>query len=217
MPTPFNLKLRRLREEAGLTQEQLAQIVGASTPAISGWENDQPRPRLRKHIDALCDYFGISEDVLFGFGSGGATFGLPMIGSSEPGFLPQGGFAHAGEFSDPDGIEGVMVEVPKSVADNHPQGRVFRVEGDCMDKVYSEGSQVVVDPAHEPMNGSIVCMASEAGEVIMRRMYRLAGQLILSPDSHNPEHENMIFDDPDAAPLTYLGTVVWYQAEKEME
>lgn len=215
MTTPFNTKLRELRKRAGLTQEQLAEIVGASTPTISDWENSLPRPRLQKHLDALCSFLNISESDLI-YGAEVKSFGLPLVASAEPGYLPRGGFAHAGEFSDPDGIEDVLVEVPKSVADNHPEGRVYRVDGDCMNRVYPEGCQLVADPAVEPQNGSAVCMAAESGDVIMRRMYRLAGQLILSPDSFNPEHENMIFDDPDAAPLTYLGTVVWFQAAEEM-
>lgn len=60
--------IRRLRKRAGVTQEELAHIVGASTPAVSAWENGQTTPRLRKHIDALCDYFGVTEEQLFNEG-----------------------------------------------------------------------------------------------------------------------------------------------------
>lgn len=221
MPTPFNLKLRRLREDAGLTQEQLAQIVGASTPAISGWENDQPRPRLRKHIDALCDYFGISEDDLFGFGSvpgsDGASFGLPLVGSSESAFMPFLGHAHAGEFEDPLTIEGAVVEVPKSVADNHPRGRVIIVDGDCVNRVITSGSLAVVDPDVEPRDGSIVCASIDGGDFILRKLFRGAKMLMLSPDSHSDEFEDIVFAEGDERELDLVGTVVWHQAAREME
>ena len=221
----FAKNIKALRLGRGLTQRQLAEAVDVDVLTAGNWERQGKMPRQRETIQRLCDLFDVNENDLFGYADGffskatgvGFSFGLPLVTSSEPGFLPRGGFAHAGEVSDPNDIENVMVEVPKSVAENHPEGRVYRVEGDCMNKVYPEGCQVVADPAIEPRNGSVVCMATESGDVIMRRMYRLAGQLILSPDSFNPEHENMIFDDPDAAPLTYLGTVVWFQAEKEME
>jgi len=205
------------------TQESVAKAIESTVTSVNGWINRGVQPR-RNNIERLKEAFNLTDDDLLSEENGLRTrfnkaknhFGLPLVASAEPGYLPRGGFAHAGEFSDPDGIEDVLVEVPKSVADNHPEGRVYRVDGDCMNRVYPEGCQLVADPAVEPQNGSAVCMAAESGDVIMRRMYRLAGQLILSPDSFNPEHENMIFDDPDAAPLTYLGTVVWFQAAEEM-
>lgn len=215
MTTPFNTKLRELRKRAGLTQEQLAEIVGASTPSISDWENSLPRPRLQKHIDALCDFFNISEnDLLYG---DTASFGLPLKASAESAFLPYLGHAHAGEFADPLTIDDNVVEVPKSVADRHPRGRVITVDGDCVNRVIPSGSIAVVDPDIEPQSGSLVCASIDSGDFILRRMFRGGRKLMLSPDSFNEEYDDMIFDESDDHELDLIGTVVWHQAAREME
>lgn len=215
MTTPFNTKLRELRKRAGLTQEQLAEIVGASTPSISDWENSLPRPRLQKHIDALCDFFNISEnDLLYG---DTASFGLPLKTSPESAFLPYLGHAHAGEFADPLTIDDNVVEVPKSVADRHPRGRVITVDGDCVNRVIPSGSIAVVDPDVEPQSGSLVCASIDSGDFILRRMFRGGRKLMLSPDSFNEEYDDMIFDESDDHELDLIGTVVWHQAARELD
>ena len=35
---PMNIVIQEKRRELGLTQEQLAQFLGVSTPAVSKWE-----------------------------------------------------------------------------------------------------------------------------------------------------------------------------------
>lgn len=216
MTTPFNTKLRELRKRAGLTQEQLAEIVGASTPSISDWENSLPRPRLQKHIDALCSYFGVSENELLYGDIRSPDFGLPIVGSSESAFLPFLGHAHAGEFEDPLTIDGAMVEVPKSIADAHPGGRVIVIDGHCVDRVANPGDLAVIDSTVEPQNGSVVC-ARLNGELILRRMFRGNKVLMLSPDSYSDEFEDIIFrEGEDDRELDLEGVMVWHQAAHEM-
>ena len=40
--------MRVMRERAGLTQEQLAELVGCRQPAISAWENGTRVPAARR-------------------------------------------------------------------------------------------------------------------------------------------------------------------------
>lgn len=51
-------KLRRLRAESGLTQEQFGKIAGVSGKAVSTWESGSKTPRFRS-IQLLCSHFGI--------------------------------------------------------------------------------------------------------------------------------------------------------------
>jgi transcriptional regulator with XRE-family HTH domain len=46
-------RMREARRRAGLTQEQLASLVGVTGSAVSQWENGQTMPDLRPII-ALC-------------------------------------------------------------------------------------------------------------------------------------------------------------------
>ena len=56
-------KLRTLRREKGLSQEELAVMIGVSRQALSKWEAGQSRPELDKLL-ALSDTFGVTIDSL---------------------------------------------------------------------------------------------------------------------------------------------------------
>lgn len=58
-------RLKKLREERGLTQEELGKIVGVSDKAVSTWENDIKVPR-NKRLQNLADFFNVSVDFLLG-------------------------------------------------------------------------------------------------------------------------------------------------------
>lgn len=60
--------IRRLRKERNLTQEELAEQLNISAPAISKWENDTTMPDISQ-IVPLASIFEVSTDVLFGIES----------------------------------------------------------------------------------------------------------------------------------------------------
>lgn len=60
MPETIGERLRRLRKKSGLTQEDLADIVGVNHNAVSRWENDIDIPKTLK-IKALAKALGVSE------------------------------------------------------------------------------------------------------------------------------------------------------------
>ena len=51
-------RIRRAREQARLSQEELAKAVGASVRAVGDWENDRRKPRNR--LGALEQVLGVS-------------------------------------------------------------------------------------------------------------------------------------------------------------
>lgn len=61
----FTTKLKDLRRQSGLSQEQLANRVGVSRQAISKWESGAGRPEL-ENLVALADVFAVSVDALLG-------------------------------------------------------------------------------------------------------------------------------------------------------
>lgn len=63
--------IKRLRKERGLTQEELAERLSISAPAISKWENDAGMPDISQ-IVPLASVFGVRTDVLFGLHTDGA-------------------------------------------------------------------------------------------------------------------------------------------------
>ena len=56
-------RIQELRKSKGLSQEQLAEVVGVSRQAISKWESGQSMPEIEK-LMALSDLFGVSIDFI---------------------------------------------------------------------------------------------------------------------------------------------------------
>lgn len=61
-------RIRGLRRERGMTQEQLAEAMNVSAAAVSKWENGQSVPDISV-LTELADYFEVSLDALVGFES----------------------------------------------------------------------------------------------------------------------------------------------------
>jgi len=59
-------KIKELRKKRGITQEQLAEVIGVSFQAVSKWENNIALPDITL-APALASYFGVSMDELFDF------------------------------------------------------------------------------------------------------------------------------------------------------
>lgn len=61
----FGQRLKELREENGLSQRQLAAIIGTSQPNLQRWEKGQFEPDQKTTI-IIADFFNVSIDYLFG-------------------------------------------------------------------------------------------------------------------------------------------------------
>ena len=59
-PEQLGARLRQLRKQRGLTQKDLAEKLGVSTPALCRWETGQTLPR-KSNIQAFASIFNLSE------------------------------------------------------------------------------------------------------------------------------------------------------------
>ena len=62
----FGNKLKYLRQQANLSQEELSKIFGVRKSTISNWENDHGEPSYEKLRD-IAEYFDVSIDYLLGY------------------------------------------------------------------------------------------------------------------------------------------------------
>lgn len=62
---PFNDKLRQLRIERGLTQEELANLTGLKRSAIGMYESGSREPKF-EILEILADFFNVDMNVLLG-------------------------------------------------------------------------------------------------------------------------------------------------------
>jgi transcriptional regulator with XRE-family HTH domain len=59
-------KIKELRKNRGITQEQLAEKLGISFQAVSKWENDVAYPDITL-VPVLAGIFGVTTDYLFDY------------------------------------------------------------------------------------------------------------------------------------------------------
>lgn len=208
---PFADKVRTSRERLGLTQEELALKLDVSRPAVGSWESGKAKPRLDK-LTQLAALLGYKVSELVDDNSFSRPYGSkPAVGASAMVPMRVLGKTHAGEpleeIEDPG-----FVEVPETVACNHPDAFMLRVEGCCMNRSYPDGCLVMVDPTMSPWNGCAVVAEPSSGESVLRRYYRGQSSLLLTADSYE-SYPDLMFTGDDEVML--LGVVVWYQAARE--
>lgn len=205
--------IRRLREQRGLTQEQLGKMVDVSRSTITQWERGWTTPRMG-NVQLLAGALGVSTADIIADELPPSNAIKPA--TPKPAYAPLLGRVHAGKAQEPDVLQDA-VPVPYEIIKRHPQGYFLQVEGDCMDNVYPEGCYILIDPEQRPSNGSIAVVSIDGADYVMRRLYRGANTLILSPDSHNAEHEDMVFGAATEHTVEFHGAVVWFQSSKELE
>lgn len=59
----FGPNLQSLRQGRGMSQEELAEVMGVSRQSVSKWENGTAYPEMQT-ILALCDHFDVGLDVM---------------------------------------------------------------------------------------------------------------------------------------------------------
>lgn len=226
MTSQFSKNVRAIRQKHDLTQKQFADALDVAEQTVIKWEGGSiEKPRQKSVIASICDRFSVTEQDLFGFADGfySKLYGLTnapanaiAAKASNSAFLPLRGKVHAGDPQDPENLDG-MVELPASVAANHPHAYFLEVMGDCMDKVYPDGCLILVDPDQMPADGSIAAVSIDGTDYVMRRLHKGASSMMLSPESTNPEHKDIVITSGDGHTVSLVGTVVWYQPKEELE
>ena len=84
--------IKRLRQNKGVTQEQLGAVLGISSQAVSKWENESALPDIMT-LPKLADYFGISIDELMGYKLNALTYKEQFVK-----FMLGNGIMQLGEF-----------------------------------------------------------------------------------------------------------------------
>lgn len=221
MGSSFARNLTAFLDSRDLTQESFGRMIGKSQGAVSQWLAGNREPASTT-LNKICEVFGLERDDFISERAGfyaklhGLTDAPAGAIAAKPSsaLVPLLGTTHMGEFED-EGECDRMVEVPASVAEAHPGGFCVRADGECMNNRYPSDSVLFVDPNMQPFDGCAVLAETQDFQSIVRKYSRGASALMLSPDSHDCEFEDIIVRADDA-PIMLKGVVVWYQAEKDV-
>lgn len=93
----FRTRLKQLREERGITQQQLADLMHVGRPTVAGYETKGKEPDFDK-IVWLANYFGVATDYLLGVSNLRVNKENPLTGQGDK--IIQQAFAGTGLLSD---------------------------------------------------------------------------------------------------------------------
>ncbi|WP_419061914.1 LexA family protein [Ellagibacter isourolithinifaciens] len=209
--------IRRIRRSAGMTQEEFGKLAGVSSMAVSQWENGRAVPRMGA-VEKIAASLRIAksdiiEGEVLGADSRFPSNRIPVKGMPM-GRVPLVGNTHAGKPCLPEELdEFPEVEVPQFLIDRDPGSYGLEVDGDCMDRICPPGMVAVVQPGVAAHSGDVVVATIDGADSIMRRMTVINGDLILSPESHNPDHENMYIAAQDDRQV-HVEHVAYFQSRE---
>jgi repressor LexA len=201
--------IKRLRLAAGLTQEQLADKLGITRSTITQWETGWSQPRMGM-AEQLAQSFNIPLSELvtdFECDLPNGAIGLKPVETVA--FPVYGRIAAGTPIEMLEIIEEVQAPIGKR--ERHPYSYFLLVEGDSMNNEVLDGSYVLIDPESEPHNGDTVAINVNGYDAALKVYHKTANSIILSPNSTNPEHKDLVIDEtnPDAPNLRILGKKVW--------
>ncbi|AEB06358.1 transcriptional regulator, XRE family [Coriobacterium glomerans PW2] len=210
MALPENIRL--IRKIIGLTQAQLAERIGVARTTVTQWENGTSNPPI-KTIQRLAQTLGVPVTIVVGDNDANdLKRALDKIRAPCARLRRR---IHPGIANKPDMLD-ECIELPSEVALAHPNAYFLEVKGDCMNRVYPEGCLILIDPESEPRSGSIAVVSIDGSECLVRRLYQTAHTLVLSPESWNSEHCDVIIERGDSRNVSIHGIVVWFQSRTQM-
>jgi len=201
--------MKKIRRSTGKTQAEVAEELDVPRSTYIAWERGINVPRTDM-MSVLADYYGVTVDDLLGRAELPPNALRPRGVKSAT--APLYGTIHAGEN---DEMWELLddIKLMEETRDEHPHAFFLQVNGDCMDKVVRPGGYVFIDPDVVPHNGDVAAVNVNGDDATLKRFSRTATEIVLTPDSTNPEHTAKIIrqNAPDATRVRVLGTLVSVQ------
>lgn len=206
--------IKALRESRGLTQPELAEMVGVSVTTVWQWEHGQP---IRKNnAETMCSVFNVTEQDLFGFNDGlyAKLYGLSNMAQAKPSnsVAPLIGNIAAGDAREVYEYPDDWIWIPPEILERDPDVFYLKVSGDSMNETeYTDETYAAISPNTEVHNGDIAAVKVNGDEATLKVYKNFEGVIHLEPKSTNPEHKRRVIDstDPDAPYVRVLGKAIW--------
>lgn len=209
--------IRALRKREGLTQQQLAEVLGVKKETVCRWEKGHVSIKVTT-MKALCEHFNVAFDDLASEEHGLASPGKDKTSAPSTNDSSsqdetcalyhivyaggRGGLKTAGQ-----------APVLHSLAAKHPGCFFVRMGSSAMSRCYPQGSLLLVDPNMKPWNGCSVIALCDTSSIVIRRYSTGTSMIILSSYSYRTAEPDMVLDKRR---VRILGVVVWFQASHDL-
>lgn len=193
-------RVKNLRKEKGISQQELAQMLYVNQTAVSQWERGVTNPSTDTVI-ALANIFGVSVDYLLGNSDypGAPTpagVQIPVLGNVQAG-LPISAVQDILDFE----------EITPELA---ATGEFFalRIKGKSMEPRMMEGDVVIIRQQDDADTGDTVVVLVNGDDATVKRLRKRPEGIMLVPN--NPTFEPLFYSNRDIAelPVRIIGKVV---------
>lgn len=195
--------IKRLRNNAGWSQEKLAEMLGKTRSAVSQYESGKIIPRMGV-VEDLANLFGVKKSEIIGEATSRAFVPVPLYGSVAAGTPME--MVEAEE----------MKEAPARFVIADPDAYLVRVRGSSMNRIIHDGSYALVSPHDTALNDrDMFLVAVNGDEATIKHVRRLENGIELVPDSYDPTFRPKVFDfgEEGTPPVSIMGKIVWWCAE----
>lgn len=204
----FGEKIRLIREERNLTQEQLAEFLGTTKQVISRYEKNQRTPKITI-AQEYADKLGVDLVYLIdnNLGLDPLSIGLmPLPNTYE---VPRLGTIACG---DPI-LASENIETYDDVPENIRCDFTLKCRGNSMTGArINDGDIVYIRLQDHVENGEIAAVlideASDLSAATLKKVYRYPDKLMLQPA--NPEYEPFIFVGEEMNKVRIIGRAVGF-------
>lgn len=200
-------RIKYLREEKGVYQKDLAELLGVSVPAINYYENEK-RAIDTKTAEKLADFFDVSIDYLLCKSSVRKNNLIKEVATK----IPVVGKISAGlPILATENIESYEY-APSIYIKEGFEYFYLRVNGDSMNLKFNDGDLLLVQKQDNLENDEIGVILVDGMDATVKKYKYENGLVILSPMSTNTDHIVQIYNPKDIN-IKIVGKVVSYQGK----
>ena len=204
--TTFSKRLRELRDQADLTQKEVADAVHVDKQTISQYELGKRQPDFEK-LERLCDFFNVSSDYLLGKSDLTMRYvnteELKLLNSKSARKIPIHGKVVAGVPEEALADALGSVEIPKSWKGEFG---ALKVKGESMAPALIDGDIVIFRKQDSASSGDLVIAIVDNENATIKKLLRSTSSVTLVP--FNPSYDPIVFNKKDAKRIQILGKVV---------
>ena len=202
----FSDILKKLRNEKGLSQEELASIINVSKSTIGMYEQGNRIPKADATLKKLAEYFNVTIDYLMGFSEN--RYPTPAITEDYVTFPVIGDIAAGYDNIAIENWEGEKIDVPLSYLKGRSKNDYFVlcVKGNSMFPEYRENDKVLI-LKQTTMNysGQVGAVLYNDEYATLKRVEYVSGEDWMRLVPINPNHESITITNSDLEHCRVLG------------
>lgn len=201
-------KIAEARRAKGWSQQQLAERLETTQQQIVRYETGQRDPKADV-ILKMSAALGVTISYLLGVDSDSGyveaiparSYALPVVGRIAAGSAREA-IEQAGETR----------QTTEELYQEHPNAFWLTVAGNSMNRLFAEGTLVLIDPDEEVRNGDVAALFVNGDNATIKRVYFDGKSVTLIPESYDVEYMSWTIDrsDPEAPDVRMIGKAVAY-------